>query len=395
MNECDYLLWASSMIGADEFLPLHLHPAGFIECFENLGASSSLMLKAANISIPDKLHGYERIRVWQLGALLCSGMSQCNDPDIGFRIGAMFPWCYYGELAGVIETSPSLREAGAAFRRYAAIAYPYLKSFLANINFYFEDATRLVVPITPLHDDSVTENLRRFDLDFRTAITCRLANSCGNRQASRGLVLRLQRKRPLPDALVRMLGADDVAYGASENSISDVYGFFESEWRNSRRQLFNRVIIRCENTYQAAGLSDSVTDAVRWHVDSRFIRNVELEPIAEVLGMSARSLSRKLAMEGTCFRDLVLQARINLALRHVVYSRLSIDDMARLMGFSTSSSFMRAVKAWTGYTVKELRFLSVTDAEQVIQNARASVNNISGIVTTTLQSGARRRAGIR
>lgn len=383
------------MIGADEFLPLHLHPAGFIECFEHLGASSYLMRKAANISIPEKLHGYERIHVRQLGALLCSGISQCNDPDVGFRIGAMFPWCYYGELAGVIETSPSLREAGAAFRRYAAIAYPYLKSFLANINFYFEDATRLVVPITPLHVDSVTESLWQFDLDFRTAITCRLASSCGNRRLSQELVLRLQRKRPLPDSIIRMLGADSVVYGSPDNSISDAYAFFENEWRNPRRQLFNRVIIRCKNAYQSAGLSDSMTDAVRWHVDSRFIRNVELEPIAEVLGMSARSLSRKLAMEGTCFRDLVLQARISLALRHVVYSRLSTEDMARLMGFSTSSSFMRAVKAWTGYTVKELRFLTFTEAEQVIQNARASVINAPGAVAATPQSGMRRRAHIR
>lgn len=358
------------MTDADEFLPFSLHPAGFLECFGRLGADVGAMLRSADVPVRHKLVGDERISVHQLSALLCSGLRQCRDTDIGYRIGAMFPWCYYGELAGVIDTSPSLREAGAAFRRYTAIAHPHLKSFLANINFYFEDAARLVVPVTSPFDASVVDIVRQFDLDFRTAITCRLASNCGNRELSEGLHLRLQRKRPLPDELVQALGVDAVEYGVSTNAVSAAYVFFASEWRDVRRPLFQRVIAHCEAAYQAAGLSDSVTDAVRWHVDNRFIRTVELETIADVLGMSARSLSRKLAAEGTCFRELVLQARMNLALRHVVYSRLSIDEMAAVIGFSSSSSFMRSVKAWSGYTVTELRSMPPSEAETLLQNAR-------------------------
>lgn len=384
------------MTDAEKSLPFNLHPAGFLECFQQVGADTSRILKAAEIPpMIQQNRADVRISVQQLGALLTSGIEQCRQTDIGYRIGAIFPWCYYGDLAGVIDTSPSLKEAGAAFRRYVAISHPHLKSFLASINFYFEDSFRLVVPITSPYDKSVDERLRQFDIHFRTAITCRLASSCGDRKLSQGLVLRVQQKTPLDESLMQSLGIDRVIYGAAENAFSAEYGFFESEWRNIRRPLFNRIIARCESVYQAAGLSDSVAEAVRWHVDSRFIRNVELEPIAAVLGMSARSLSRKLAADGVCFRDLVLQARMNLALRHIVYSQLSIDDMAVLIGFSTSSSFMRAVKSWTGLTVSELRGMPAVDVEQMIRSPRLFASNGRETMEASPQANKLRSADIR
>lgn len=355
------------MTGPDEYVPFHMHPLGFLEGFGSLGADRDGMLKAADLPGFKRVCDLELITLPQLRALLVSGLSQCREPHMGYRIGSTFPWCYYGDLAGVIETSPSLREAGAAFRRYTAIAHPYMKRFLAHVNFYFEDSARLVVPVHSPPEDTVPDALRQFDLDFRTAITCRLLSSCGHRELSQGIVLRLEQQEPLPESVIKTLGVDQVVYGAAANSLSAAYEFFTSEWRNIRRPLFNRIIARCENVYQAAGLSDSISDSVRWHVDNRFIRNIELEPIAAVLGMSARSLSRKLAAEGVCFRDIVLQARINLSLRHVIYSRLGIEEMAALVGFSTASSFMRAIKSWTGLTVMELRTLAVVDAEKILQ----------------------------
>ncbi len=355
-------------------VPFPLHPAGFIDCFMRLGADLDQLLVATGFSSADYTKGIGYCNLNQLANLIKSGMDQCDHTDAGFRIAAIFPWCYYGDLAGVIETSPSMREAGAAFRRYTAIAHPHLKRFLAHINFYFESTNRLVVPIASAYDNSVPRYLNDFDHEFRTGIICRLASSCGDRKKSENLRLHLKRTQHLPEQVISAIGADSVVYGTNENAISAPYGFFENEWRNIRRPLFNRVIARCENAYQAAGLCDSITDAVRWHVDNRFIRDVELEPIADIMNTSPRSLSRKLATEGTCFREIVMQARMNLALRHVVHSRLSIDDMAALIGFSTSSSFMRSVKARTGLTVNELRSLPPADAESLFCSAQQTLN---------------------
>jgi AraC-like DNA-binding protein len=69
---------------------------------------------------------------------------------------------------------------------------------------------------------------------------------------------------------------------------------------------------------------------------------------AKALGMSARSLQRKLEEEGTSFKAVVDEARRALAITHLRDERRSITDVAFLVGFSETSAFSRAFRRWTG-----------------------------------------------
>lgn len=66
------------------------------------------------------------------------------------------------------------------------------------------------------------------------------------------------------------------------------------------------------------------------------------------LNMSARTLHRRLAEEGTSFRDVVAGVRRVLAERHLRERKLGIAEIAFLLGFSEASAFHRAFKRWTG-----------------------------------------------
>lgn len=67
--------------------------------------------------------------------------------------------------------------------------------------------------------------------------------------------------------------------------------------------------------------------------------------------MSVRTLNRTLAAEGTTYRALLDQLRHELATRHLADDRISIAEVAFLLGFS----FYRAFKRWTGRTPVEFR----------------------------------------
>jgi AraC-like DNA-binding protein len=70
--------------------------------------------------------------------------------------------------------------------------------------------------------------------------------------------------------------------------------------------------------------------------------------IASRLGMSLRTLSRRLAGEGTSFRELMDDVRRCQALDHVGNSSLDLSEIAHRLGFSHGAAFHRAFRRWTG-----------------------------------------------
>lgn len=71
--------------------------------------------------------------------------------------------------------------------------------------------------------------------------------------------------------------------------------------------------------------------------------------VAKRLGMTARSLQRRLRDEGTSFHAVREQTRRALAARYLD-DKLSIAEVSFLLGFSEPSAFFRAYKRWTGGT---------------------------------------------
>ena len=77
--------------------------------------------------------------------------------------------------------------------------------------------------------------------------------------------------------------------------------------------------------------------------------------VAKALGMSSRTLQRRLRDEGTSFSAVVDGVRRDAALRLLRDPSLSIAELTYLLGFAEASSLIRATKRWTGKTPTELR----------------------------------------
>lgn len=79
-----------------------------------------------------------------------------------------------------------------------------------------------------------------------------------------------------------------------------------------------------------------------------------IEQMASVLGMTSRTLQRRLHDDGTSFQELRDSVRRELA-DHYLEGDLSIAEISFLLGFSQPSAFFRAFKRWTGVTPREFR----------------------------------------
>src|SRR5262249_33306887 len=81
----------------------------------------------------------------------------------------------------------------------------------------------------------------------------------------------------------------------------------------------------------------------------------DMEAVARALGLSARSLGRRLSEEGVTFREVVDGALAALAKRLIADGSRPIEAAAYEMGFSHPSAFHRAFKRWTGATPASVR----------------------------------------
>ena len=82
---------------------------------------------------------------------------------------------------------------------------------------------------------------------------------------------------------------------------------------------------------------------------------VLVEDVARGLGMSERTLLRRLSDEGLSFTEILQQLRRDLAVRYLTDRKLQVSKIAWLLGFQEVSSFTHAFKRWTGKTPSKMR----------------------------------------
>jgi AraC-like DNA-binding protein len=86
---------------------------------------------------------------------------------------------------------------------------------------------------------------------------------------------------------------------------------------------------------------------------------VLVEDIARSLGMSERTLARKLSDEGLNFTEILQQLRRDLAVRYLDDPKLNVSKIAWLLGFHEVSAFTHAFRRWTGKTPSQMRAAGV------------------------------------
>ncbi|WP_237358586.1 helix-turn-helix transcriptional regulator [Rhizobium etli] len=76
----------------------------------------------------------------------------------------------------------------------------------------------------------------------------------------------------------------------------------------------------------------------------------EIANVARELGLSERTLQRRVTQEGTTFRTLLNEARQELGRQLLSDTSMEIEEVAYLLGYQDTNSFYRAFKEWESMT---------------------------------------------
>jgi AraC-like DNA-binding protein len=77
---------------------------------------------------------------------------------------------------------------------------------------------------------------------------------------------------------------------------------------------------------------------------------------ASKLGLSERTLRRRLSEEGTSFRNILVEARLAIGHELLSTAKLDVSTVAYRTGYSEPSSFVRAFTQHFGYSPGKIKF---------------------------------------
>jgi AraC-like DNA-binding protein len=282
----------------------------------------------------------------QRGVLWREAIVRSRDPALGLHAAESVPWGAFDVVDYVAAQAPTLGEGLAALARYFRIVR-------ADFDLSFEAGAtggRLAVELPPAYAGV---------LPYSTEFT--LGCTISRFRATTGVAWSpeaIDFKYPEPghrDEYARVFGCPlRFDAGATVVHFSRAVLDLRQPGADARLRL---VLERA-----AADVLARLPSAPRLVAQLRQVLSEELrggsptlEHVARRLAVSPRTLGRRLQEEGTSFQQQLAELRGELARGYLDNPRISVAEVAYLLGFSEPSAFHRAFKRWTGHSPQAWR----------------------------------------
>lgn len=168
--------------------------------------------------------------------------------------------------------------------------------------------------------------------------------------------IELERKKPKSGNLHKQLLARNVAFNATVNALIIPAKLLDRTNPEADPRLFAMMAQQMETMLlRRTDIHDPVA-AIRFHVAENLETNTPtLTSEAERLGLSARTLQRRLTEAGTNMQTIVDECRKEMAGRLLLETSLTFSSIGYKLGFSAPAAFTRSAIRWFGATPRDYR----------------------------------------
>lgn len=271
---------------------------------------------------------------------------QVRDPLAGLKVGEHFVLAGYGPLIMLLM---SCDNAYQAFQE--GVRYQELTFLFSRLSFEPGESSSALVLTPP----SLPEEVRRVRLDGEVSGTVKLLRDM---QVGLGLGMSFDLERidmPYPEPPQAAAYADyfrcPVRFGVSEARILIPNRILQARMPGADPVAHRLYRAQCDALLKMRRRSEgSIEERICAHLSLFSEQFPSAAEVAAVLGMSERTLRRQLEQEGLSFRELLDKVRADKARNLLVDSSLSVEVVARQLGYAEPASFIRAFQRWTGTT---------------------------------------------
>ena len=320
----------------EPLVPVNI-PATLVRVGESKGISTETLLQNTGLSANIFGDPSARLTYQQVLSLAENLIRACPDDSLGLDIGEAIKINQFGMLGYAIMSCENIRSALQLGLRFHPLVDP---AFTFEVVEHLDHAAVRLTTHIPI------EHIYRMLCDlFVVNFTC-LARFLTGRQLQ-PLAVHLNHPRPEYASRYQEFFNCPVLFDQPRTEL-----VFEHAILNEPVQMADQATAamaenQCEEILDRLGPKEGIVAKVR----RILLRNPGQFPpvdiVAGQLATSTRTLSRSLQEVGTSYQRILDEVRNEMAIEYLRTSKLPIEEIAALVGYSDPSNFRKAFRRWT------------------------------------------------
>ena len=311
------------------------------------GVDTCRFLKAYGLGPALLADSYSIVPLSDYVAAMEGAARTLNDPCLGIKLGSSVEPELLGPLGILFETADTIREALAKLSLYAATWQG------GTLNELCDDGDRVhfnyAIQISSIWP-------RRQDAEFSLASACTFIRIALGRSWNPVAVEFEHHGDGKRAANLRGYFGAPIRFAGRTNRIVLKASDIDRPLRLQRNKAGPFIERHLQDLLGDVNGSLSLVQQVT-RIIAKDLQGDQLSVshIANLLGMSPRSLQRSLAQERTSLRHLVSKERLAAAAALIKNREMSLQEVAERVGYRDASVLSRAFRGWTGFSPSQLR----------------------------------------
>lgn len=318
----------------------------YLELVSDIGVSREEFLAAARIDAERLDDIYGRLALAELDRVQEVALALTGDPALGLHMAERASAPAYDVMGYLVSHAATLRECFQNLSRYSRI----LSDVTTTIEEHADVATVVCRFMGPPDTPAVRLRAELVMMGFLRV----LRSFCGESTMPHEVLFE-HAAPPYRDEYSRLFGGRE-RFEQPVTALRFDRVLLESETAYKNPRLKSILTDEAERLLERLERAATTAERIREWLALRGAKNPPaMMEAAKQLGISVRSLRRRLVEEGASYPKLVEEAQAALAKRLLDASDRSIYEVAFEMGFSDPSAFHRAFRRWTGMTPVQYR----------------------------------------
>jgi AraC-like DNA-binding protein len=310
------------------------------------GAQLAPLLSSTGLTVEQIKNDSARLKVHTQIKFLDLAADALQDDFLGFHLALDFDLREIGLLYYVMASSKTLADSLSRAERYCGIVNE-------GVSLHFRAGRETVITFSYV---DVERRSDQHQIEFWLTSLVRTCRQLTDRRLVPSRVRVIHHRGRTPSELRSFLGCE-IEFGSNVDEM--VFpGTVKLMPVVSADPYLNKLLIKyCE---ESLGRREVSRDSLRPRLENAIAPllphgKAQVGEVARQLGMSRRTLARRLSSEGSTFSGIFGELKIALAKRYLRDENLAISQIAWLLGYCEVSAFTHAFKRWTGESPRRAR----------------------------------------
>ncbi len=265
-------------------------------------------------------------------------LEMTGDPLIGLKLGEWYVPQQYGLFGYALLSAETFRHALAITEKYGRLTFTLFRFRCGESDgsawFSIFDPPDLEMDLLNLYFD---RDLSAARADFKTVLGGRLPLE----------------KVSLPHGGQGQAGAYadyfdcEIGFDSPDARLVFTSNFLDQPLPQGDPGSARHLQQQCQMLIAKLTTQGRFVDDVRMMILARPGHFPDIDYVAAQLGMSTRTLRRRLKEEQSSYREILDEVRYGLAREYLKNTELPIDEVSRLLGYTESGNFSHAFRRWS------------------------------------------------